>query len=487
MTAGAGPADWPLRRAREAALQNVEARLSQDGGAIELQFDRARLLTELGRAEEAKHTYLEILRLDPAHFGALNNLGVLLQSTGFTTAARTCYAQAVAVHPDNPTGHVNFANLLCEDEEWALARQHYERVLSLAPDHAEAHQGLANVLRELGDPVAAESHRQAGFRNRAVTTLPYRGQGEPVPLLLLVSGTTGNIPVRSLLDDRVYHSVAVAPEFYDPAQPLPPHRMVVNLIGDADLCRPALEAAARLVATSSAPVINHPAAVLATGRTANAHRLGKIPDVVAPAAINLARADLAKPDALSMLERHGLTLPFLLRSPGFHNGRFFCRADSVADLPETLACLPGEEVIVLQFLDARAADGKIRKYRVMMIDGVLYPLHAAVSHDWKIHYVTAEMADYPEHRAEDKAFLDDMPSVLGPRAMTALERICGTLELDYAGIDFGLDAEGRILLFEANATMVVYPPEADEKWRYRREPVERILDAARTMLAARIV
>ena len=75
--------------AREQALDETETRLTANPDVIELRFDRARLLTELGRTEEAKQTYLDILSRDPAHFGALNNLGVLLHTAGFRTAART--------------------------------------------------------------------------------------------------------------------------------------------------------------------------------------------------------------------------------------------------------------------------------------------------------------------------------------------------------------------------------------------------------------
>jgi glutathione synthase/RimK-type ligase-like ATP-grasp enzyme len=118
----------------------------------------------------------------------------------------------------------------------------------------------------------------------------------------------------------------------------------------------------------------------------------------------------------------------------------------------------------------------------MTIDGHLYPLHLAISSHWKIHYFTAEMAERAEHRAEDAEFLENMPAVLGPRAMAALEQIQTTLGLDYAGIDFGLSPAGDLLLFEANATMVVNPPEPDERWDYRRPAVERIFAAVRRML-----
>ncbi len=139
----------------------------------------------------------------------------------------------------------------------------------------------------------------------------------------------------------------------------------------------------------------------------------------------------------------------------------------------------------MQYLDARGPNGKFRKYRVMMIDGRLYPLHCAVSHHWKIHHFSAEMEDYPEHRAEDAAFLGDMPAVLGPRVMAALEAIQAVLSLDYGGIDFGVYADGDLLLFEANAAMVILPTVEDARWDYRRPAVERVGRAVHRLLVAR--
>jgi hypothetical protein len=140
--------------------------------------------------------------------------------------------------------------------------------------------------------------------------------------------------------------------------------------------------------------------------------------------------------------------------------------------------------LIIEYLNARGPDGKARKYRVMIIDGEIYPLHLAVSRHWKVHYFTADMADHPEHRKEDAAFLNDMSTALGP-AVTALARIRDALNLDYGGIDFGLNEAGEVLLFEANATMVVNPPDADDRWTYRRPAVKRILDAVHAMMVAR--
>jgi glutathione synthase/RimK-type ligase-like ATP-grasp enzyme len=46
-----------------------------------------------------------------------------------------------------------------------------------------------------------------------------------------------------------------------------------------------------------------------------------------------------------------------------------------------------------------------------------------------------------------------------------------TLGLDYCGIDWGRSENGEVLLFEANATMVVFSPDADPKCDYRRPAV----------------
>jgi hypothetical protein len=119
----------------------------------------------------------------------------------------------------------------------------------------------------------------------------------------------------------------------------------------------------------------------------------------------------------------------------------------------------------------------------MMIGGKLFPLHLAVSRNWKVHYFTSDMADQPGHRTEEMAFLENMDAVLGDKAVAALRAICERLSLDYGGIDFGLDAEGRLLLFEANATMVIAAPaDNDPRWAYRRGAITAAIEAVVTMI-----
>jgi len=476
---------WPGYLQRLEALEKIDARVAADPDEVDAHFERGRLLTDLGRPEEARGAYFEVIKREPAHFGALNNLGGLLHAGGFRSAARSAYAEAVARNPDNPLGHFNLGNLLREEGELEGARAEYEAALRLAPDHAEAHRGMALILLENGEEAAAAVHQRAGFRAGAVTVLPFRGQQEPVPVLLLVGAAKGNAPFQHLLDDRIFGVTVIVADFFDLTQPLPPHRMIVNAIGDADLCDAALKSAMEIVARTNAPVINAPSAVLVTGRAANAARLSDIPGVITPVTVHVSKKTLAGPDAYQAIVERGVSYPFLLRSPGFHSGRYFNFIADEQQLAAAVVSLPGESLSLIRYLDTRAADGKIRKYRVMMVDGRLYPAHLAVSQHWKVHYFSADMADNAEHRAEDEAFLRDMPAVLGARAMSALEGIRDRLGLDYAGIDFGLDEQGNVLFFEANASMTVHPPAADERWKFRREPIARILDATRNLFVER--
>lgn len=341
---------------------------------------------------------------------------------------------------------------------------------------------MAYLLTRTRDEMQAAVHREKAFRGRPLVAFPYYGGNEPLRVLMLVSAFGGTSPLRRHLDPHVFQVSALFVEYHDASIPLPPHDLVVNAIGDVDLCRAGLEAAEKIVAQTRARIINHPVRVLECGRTSGASRLGNLPGVMTPKMLAVRREVLQQSGAAERLGRDGFAFPLLLRSPGFHNGQHFVRVENAEDIRSALPRLPGDELLVIEYLDARSRDGKIRKYRAMMVGGALYPVHAAISPQWKIHYTTAEMADHPEHRAEDAAFLDDMPRVLGAKAMDALRSVGQTLALDYAGMDFSLDGEGNVLLFEANATMVVHAPDQDPRWDYRRPAIQRILDAIRQML-----
>lgn len=480
---------WAPRLTQEARLRQLDKRLARpvgEGDDIATEVERAALLGALNRRSEAQAAFIDILRRAPQHFSALNEFGTFLTQIGAIDAACRVYAEAILHHPDNPMARVNLANLLLRADRHTEARQHYEAALRVDPDHAAAHQGLGAVLSDLGDRTAAQRHFAIGFRGHAVSTLPYRGTKPPVRLLQLVSSGGGNIPTAAFLDDSIFQTTVVVADYLDPkldlGSGLPPHQLIFNAIGDADLCQPALQAATRLISHATVPVINDPGAVMKTGRIDNAMRLREVEGVVTARTTAMPRECLTGAGGVAALAEHGHTFPLLLRSPGYHTGRNFIRVESANELAAAVGSLPGDELLVIEYLDARGGDGKARKYRVMMIAGEIYPLHLAISGAWKVHYFTSDMAEQPDHRAEEGIFLSDMRAALGDKAMRALQGIRDALGLDYAGIDFGLSPNGDLLLFEANATMVIAVPGPDERWAYRRAAIGKIIEAVVAMI-----
>jgi tetratricopeptide (TPR) repeat protein len=477
-------------------LKELNDLIRSNPDSIDLYFRRAALLCELDRLVECRNDYLTVLRLDPRHKVAWAVLGSLLVATGQREAAEVAYKEAVTQNPNDTSCRINYGNFLLEESEYSESHEKYteavqrKRDAQIQFDHAleidsaceKAHEGLSYLFADLGEAQLAAHHRKRAFQNRHVIPMPYRGEDEPVTVLQVVSTLGGNVRFQPFLDDRVFKTVVVVPEFYDSRKPLPPHDLVINGIGDAEVARGALLASEQLLKHTSAPVLNPIKAVLSSTRSNNAARLSGLPGVVAPNTLLLPREKLLAQNAAQGLASAGIQFPLLLRAPGFHTGRYFRRVDTFDDLPSALEQIPGPDIIAMQYLDARGADGKSRKYRAMMIGGKLYPLHLAISSHWKIHYFTAEMADHADHRKEDEAYLEDMPRAIGPLAMKALAHIQRALCLDYAGIDFGLNDKGKLLLFEANATMLVAVPGSHERWNYRRPAYNKICAAVRNMI-----
>jgi hypothetical protein len=458
-----------------------EARVAMEG--FDDERSAARALYERNRIDAARTAYLALLERAPDDVAVLADAGTFFFKTRAFAAAQTVFERAVARAPESVRAHVNLGNVHFVHGAYDAARASYATALALDPGDADAHQGMSYALVQLDRHADAVAHRERGFAGRSITTAAYRGAGRPIDVLLLVAASGGTIYTDVLLDDTVFRTTTLVADVDDPAPPpLPPYDVVFNALADADRVPASLLAMERRFGGAPA-LINAPYHVLATTRAGNARRLATIPGVRAPRIVPLPRASLERSGSAALALR-GFTFPLLLRSPGYQTGRHFVRIDRPDDLGPAVAALPGDTLLAIEYIDVRDAAGTIRKYRMMIVDGVLYPLHLAVGDAWKLHYATARMGD-PAHRAEDERFLADPQAVLGPAALEALAAIRDVLGLDYAGIDFSLDAAGRVVVFEANATMIVLPPGPEPIWDYRREPVARVIGAVRAMVRDR--
>jgi glutathione synthase/RimK-type ligase-like ATP-grasp enzyme len=460
-------------------LATLDALLVRHDDALDLRFARACMLEDLGRTAAAARAYDDLLARDRTHRGALINAGTLAFVDGDTMTARALYARAVAAHPDDPAGHVNLGHVLADAGEIDAARACYERALVLEPQHAIAHYAFARLLDACGDHAAARGHRTRAFAT-PITSTTACAHRAPVRVLMPIAADGGNLVSTLFFDDRTVETTTLIAESYDPHHPLPAHDLIVNAVADADRSGGALDAVERIIAASDRPCINPPAAIRATGRAAIAARLRDIPGVVVPRIARVARANCTS-DALTAA---GFTFPLLLRAPGFHAGRHFVYVATPDDLEAQRTRVPGDDVFAIDFIDTRR-DGAYEKYRLLIIDGQLFPLHLAIASQWNVHYFGSRNAHDAIARAREAAFLAAPRAHLGSRATRALETIRDRLGLDYGGIDFGFDAVGNVVVFEANASFAIYYPDEDATATYRRPLVDAAVGAVRAMIASR--
>ena len=67
--------------------------------------------------------------------------------------------------------------------------------------------------------------------------------------------------------------------------------------------------------------------------------------------------------------------------------------------------------------------------------------------------------------------------------LQAVEGVGEAMGLDYAGVDFSLTADGRVLVFEANAAMCVHTEPEDGVFAAKNAHVTPIIAAFQRMLA----
>jgi hypothetical protein len=137
---------------------------------------------------------------------------------------------------------------------------------------------------------------------------------------------------------------------------------------------------------------------------------------------------------------------------------------------------------VAPFVDYRSSDGYFRKYRIVFVDRVPYPVHLAIHDDWAIWYYNAQMQRSAWKRDEEADFLADMARALGPRALRALHALGQRIDLDYVGLDCAVLPDGRLLVFEVETGMLVHDSDPPALFAYKKPAIARIIAAVNTLL-----
>ena len=233
------------------------------------------------------------------------------------------------------------------------------------------------------------------------------------------------------------------------------YECILNLVTDADQHPETLGRLGKLLRGYKGRVINRPDAVLRSTRDKVARRLAGIEGLLVPRAVRLRNPRSGAASAAA--RREGLNFPLIVRHAGTHTGRIVGRLGSAEELDAAVAG-PGE-FIMTEFVDFRSADGLYRKYRVFFFGGRRVFKHLIAADSWSIHARERFefMAHHPRLIEEELAIIARPEGVFPTAAGSALDAIPQRMGLDYFGVDFGIAADGRAILFEANATMNFFP------------------------------
>jgi len=454
-----------------AALAAAESALLDAPELVDALLLRGAALKAAGRFADAIDSFEAALARDPSRAAARVSLANAQAELGELTAAEANLLQALVLAPRLKAAHASLITVCALLKRDDLTEGACHRTLAIDPASVNAHQHLAAVLERRGEAAEARRHRDAAYRRQNLFVEPATG---PAPTaLVLVTADDGNIPLRYLLSRDRYTVVKWLIDYATPEQmlDLPRHDFVLNAIGEPELPEATHAAAEQFRQVCAAPFLNRPGRVARTGRTALPALLGDLPDVVVPRAVRW-HAGEAPP----------LPLPVLVRPVGSHGGAGLVRAATEAEFAR--AVQPHALCDVTAFHDFAGADGLFRKYRMVFIDRRPMPYHLAIGDRWLVHYLSTNMLGEPARRAEEGRFLDDPQAAIGARAMAALAAIGARLDLDYAGVDFSVLPDGHVLVFEANATMVVHPEAPDSVLAYKNSAVAAILAAFDRMAVA---
>jgi hypothetical protein len=124
-----------------------------------------------------------------------------------------------------------------------------------------------------------------------------------------------------------------------------------------------------------------------------------------------------------------------------------------------------------------------RKYRIVLIEGRPFLCHMAISENWMVHYLNANMTgENSAKRDEEAATMHHFDQDFAVRHQAAFEVLNDTFPLDYYGIDCAETKDGRLLIFEVDTGMIVHAMDPVDMFPYKQDNMRNVFAAFQRML-----
>lgn len=146
------------RKDYSSALDLFGQAVSTQSNSVDAWFGQALTLHYLNRTDEEIRAYQQVLAIEPAQTGALQNLGNAYLKQKKAELAVSCYLRAIQLEPGNVDVQYNLGVAYATLKQYDKAIEAYKKALLLNPENGEAHNGLAICYYLTGDRKSARFH-----------------------------------------------------------------------------------------------------------------------------------------------------------------------------------------------------------------------------------------------------------------------------------------------------------------------------------------
>jgi glutathione synthase/RimK-type ligase-like ATP-grasp enzyme/Tfp pilus assembly protein PilF len=483
---------------------NFQAAETQFARSLELIPDRVSTLNNLSAVKiklnkfaEAEACARKAVALDENSSEAWLNLGIALNATECHEEALQAFDWAIKSNPAYAMAWLNKAMTLLELKRYDEALPACDQAQKLDSGKHEILYAKSLILKELQRPDEAQMIYRKSLTARVDSSplfIADRRASQKAEVLIINQNPNIDASLTSFqalqrpnfpgqlvdhLNEDFHFTYVFCGDVTKSSvrKQISPPGFVINNIANGELVLTGgnLSDLIALFDGFGIPVVNHPTKVIKTTRDVSAKLLEDISGVVVPKTMRFSSIGKTQEELVHEIEGQ-YDYPLITRTLFSQEGKGMTKVDSREALIKVLSSGLPENFFVTQFVDSRTKNEFYRKIRVAFVRDEIIVVRVDYDTIWKIYarksdervrfyLANAHLLD------EEKRICTDPEVALGRSVNQALRAIRNRIPMDVFGMDFDVDADGRLIFYEANATMNLFstarkevpnPKEAEE-------------------------
>lgn len=484
------------------------------------EFERAKGLfieglqsLEANNCQAAENQFAQSLTLVPDRVSTLNNLAAVKIRLEKFAEAEALARRAAVLDEKSQEAWTSLGFALTQLTRHAEALAACDRALKLNPRRHEALYAKSLALKELNRPEEAKTNYLQSLETRMAASPLFSAprlatqkaevlivNGNPVVDLSLK--TFENLHVGQnfpgQIVQRLHEDFHFTYAFRDDVVrcqadgQIPPPDLIINndtnaealaaLSNHAELCD--------LIDRIGAPVVNHPAKIMQTARDATAKLLDQIPGIQMPRTERFSTAGISREDLVREIEAR-FDYPLITRTLAAQEGKGMTKVDSREALLSVFAADFPEVFYVTAFVDSRNGSPFYRKIRAAIVKHEIIFVRVDYDANWNVHgRKSDERAAFylnnPDLLDQEKLICANPEKELGSSVMQSLQVNRDRIPLDVFGVDFDVAADGRLVFYEANASMNLFSTARPEV-QHPKDAEDRLKLAMRNYFSSLII